>query len=237
MKLSACCWHCGRSLYVWHHGLCSVCLKMLKMPPRCPRCGIKIDPQMQKVMRHNHFCGKCPPLARHWQRMIVASDYAPPLSTLIHRFKFQKQYFLDRTLARILLLAVQNERRHRYIPLPDLLISVPLHHHRQWQRGYNQSANLGRYLSHWLNIPHAQNLIIRHQHRPAQRGLSAHQRRKNLRQAFTLNSTNFHKIFRPNLNVAIIDDVITTGATMAEICKLLHQHGITHIQVWALARA
>ena len=62
--------------------------------------------------------------------MVIIGHYVEPLSTLIHRFKFQKQFWLDRTLARLLYLAIRNARRTHGLMIPDVIIPVPLHHFR-----------------------------------------------------------------------------------------------------------
>ena len=117
--------------------------------------------------------------------------------------------------------------------LPEVILPVPLHHVRQWQRGYNQADLLARQLSQWLKIPVKNDLITRTKRTPTQRGLSAKDRRKNLRNAFQLSAKHRHFPYR---HVALIDDVITTGSTLNETAKLLRQANVAHIQVWGLAR-
>ena len=152
---------------------------------------------------------------------------------LIHRFKFQNGFFLDRTLARLLLLAVYEARRTHQLTLPQLILPVPLHHLRQWQRGYNQADLLARQLARWLNIPYRNDLMKRIKRTPTQRGLTATARRRNLKNAFRISDTLPQTGYR---SVALVDDVITTGSTLNEIAKQLRHAGVEHIQVWGLAR-
>lgn len=111
---------------------------------------------------------------------------------------------------------------------------MPLYHFRQWRRGYNQADLLSRQLSRWLDIPNLNNIVKRVRHTHTQRGLSAKDRRQNLKNAFSLavlkNEFPYHR-------VALVDDVITTGSTLNEISKLLRKLGVEEIQVWGLARA
>ena len=165
--------------------------------------------------------------------MVIIGRYNEPLSTLIHRFKFQKQFWLDRTLARLLYLAVRNARRTHGLMIPDVIIPVPLHHFRQWQRGYNQADLLARQLAKWLRIPYSNDVLRRTKRTPTQRGLSAKDRRQNLKNAFQLTPTGKQRCYRC---VALVDDVITTGSTLNEIAKQLRKMHVEHIQVWGLAR-
>lgn len=221
--LGACCLLCQRTLAIAGHGICSHCNREIKRFAYCGSCGAELTFDVRR-------CGNCltePPL---WQRLVTVSHFQPPLSEMIHRFKFQRQFQLDRTLARLLLLAVLQAQRSHGLPLPDALLPVPLHPLRHWQRGYNQSELLARQLSRWLAIPCDTRLLQRTRHTPAQRELSGKQRRKNLKNAFRLTGNPTYR------SVAIIDDVVTTGTTVHEISKQLQKCGIEQIQVWCLCR-
>ena len=115
-----------------------------------------------------------------------------------------------------------------YLELP-----VPLYHFRQWQRGYNQADLLANWLSRWCDVPNCHHVVKRIKHTHTQRGLTAKDRRQNLKNAFAVNTK---KSF-PYERVALVDDVITTGSTLAEIAKQLRKLGVKEIQVWGLARA
>lgn len=220
------CVQCRQKLAIAHHGLCSRCNRQIKRFSYCGCCGTALT-------RDELHCGNCLREEPAWQRMVIIGRYNEPLSGLIHRFKFQNQWFLDRTLARLLFLAVLQARRTHNLPLPELILPVPLHQHRHWWRGYNQTQLLTQYLSRWLNIPTENHFIQRIKHTPSQRGLTAQSRRKNLKNAFKIHRTFQQYQYR---SVALVDDVITTGSTLNEIAKLLRKAGVEHIQVWGLAR-
>lgn len=218
------CVECQVTLAIANHGLCCRCNKKIRRFNYCGRCGTELP-------RNNLQCGKCLRSELDWDRIVIIGHYQEPLSTLIHQFKFQKKFFLDRTLARLLLLAIYQARRTHQLVLPDVILPVPLHHKRQWQRGYNQADLIAQYLSKWLKIRCDNQLLQRHRHTHTQRGLSATARKKNLQGAFSLSQNNTYQ------SVALVDDVITTGSTLNEISRLLRQNGVKHIQVWGLARA
>ena len=178
-------------------------------------------------------CGHCLRNEPAWDRIVIIGHYLEPLSSLIHRLKFQKQSWLDRSLSRLLYIAVREARRTHGLSLPQAIIPVPLYHFRQWQRGYNQADLLANWLSRWCHVPNCNHVVKRIKHTHTQRGLTAKDRRHNLKNAFAVNTK---KPF-PYERVALVDDVITTGSTLAEIAKQLRKLGVKEIQVWGLARA
>lgn len=224
--LSFCCVHCQRTLSVARHGLCSYCNKQISRVPYCGCCGTSLA-------ENALHCGYCLRNEPSWNRMVVIGRYNDPLSVLIHRFKFQNQFWLDRTLARLLLLAVRDARCTHQLVLPEVILPVPLHHFRHWRRGYNQADLLTKWLSRWLGIPQRNDLLKRIKQTPTQRGLVATARRQNLRNAFQVSSAVKKSGYQ---SVVIVDDVITTGATLNEIAKQLRKAGVEQIQVWGLAR-
>lgn len=222
----ACCVLCQRQLAIAKHGLCSCCNKQIRRFHYCGCCGAELS-------RDELHCGNCLQNEPAWQRMVIVGRYNAPLSVLIHRFKFQNLWFLDRTLARLLLLAVLQARRAQGLRLPDVILPVPLHHRRHWRRGYNQTQLLAEQLSQWLHIPTHKNLIKKVKNTPNQRGLTSNERRKNVKNAFKIDRTFLDYGYG---SVALVDDVITTGSTLNEIAKALRKIGVEDIQVWGLAR-
>lgn len=224
--LGFCCVNCQRKLMIGQHGLCSRCNQQISRFAYCGCCG-------RRLARDELHCGQCLRHEPAWQRMVIIGRYSEPLSSLIHRFKFRGDFWLDRSLARLLYLAIRQAKRTHQLELPEVILPVPLHHHRQWRRGYNQTALLAQHLSRWLNIPVRQDLLQRVKHTPTQLGLSAQARQQNLKQAFQLSPEWQNCGYK---SVSLLDDVITTGSTMNEIAKLLRKSGVQQIQVWGLAR-
>jgi ComF family protein len=112
-----------------------------------------------------------------------------------------------------------------------LLLPVPLHDRRLRQRGFNQSLELARQLSRAHRLPLAANLLCRQRDTPAQHALPAKARRANIRGAFALNGDLSGR------HIALLDDVMTTGHTVAEISRILRRAGATRIDIWVVARA
>lgn len=218
------CWLCRMPLACPAWGMCSRCkAAMPVVPPCCPCCGL---PAMWTASP----CGRClqnPPL---WDRLLFVTDYQPPLSKLIHRFKFEGATALAPALARLLLLKVLDSRRRGDYFRPDVIVSVPLHTRRAWRRGYNQSALLAIPLAHWLNCEYQPKAVRRVRPTATQHQLTARQRRGNLKGAFRVD------IPVAGRHMVIVDDVVTTGSTVAEIARLLKKQGAATIQVWCLCR-
>ena len=116
-------------------------------------------------------------------------------------------------------------------PLPELIVPVPLHFARMRERGFNQALELSRLLSQQLALPYSVELCSRHRSVPAQRGLSARQRRVNLRDAFMVKS------LQGVSHIALVDDVMTTGSTFNELAKAFKRAGVSQVDVWPMARA
>lgn len=218
------CFHCHERLYISQHGFCSRCYRLLKLSPYCGCCGAPLET--------SHLgCGECFRNEPKWQRILQISAYQEPLAEWIHRFKFQHQHWLHLPLARLLLLALKQAQRTHFFSLPEVILPVPLHWQRYWQRGYNQAELLARPLAEWLNIPLDVQSLQRIRSTTSQRELNAAQRRRNLKGAFC------YQPLKPYKRVAIVDDVVTTGSTLNAICTELQKQGVEEIQVWTLARA
>ncbi len=177
-------------------------------------------------------CGGCLNAMPYWDQMVLIGHYTSPLAEMIKNFKFHRQFWLDKTLARLLLLAVYEARRLHSLHFPQAIFPVPLHHFRQWQRGYNQADLIAKRLAKWLAIPCHSTFIQRVKRTPPQLGLNAKARRQNLKHAFKFANQEIN--YR---SIALVDDVITTGSTLNEIAKHFRQLGVENIQVWGVARA
>jgi ComF family protein len=189
--------------------------------PCCPRCALPLQAPAP-------LCGEClqrePPFATAW----APFRYGHPLDLLETRFKFGHDLAAGRVLAELM-----TERARTDAPAhPALLIPVPLHRDRLRERGYNQALELARPLARALGIALARDVLARSNATPPQTGLDAHARRRNLRGAFAIAPDA-----QLPAHVALVDDVMTTGATLGEAARVLVRAGVARVDVWALARA
>jgi ComF family protein len=156
--------------------------------------------------------------------MIAPLIYQGQIRKQIHDLKFNEKIYVANALLSHLWPIYANR------PV-DVLLPVPLHQSRLLERGFNQSTEIALILSRHLNIPLDRHSLTRIKATEFQFGLSLSKRQKNLLKAFCFNPEKQYQ------SVAIIDDIITSGSTMTEICKQLRKSGIKNIEVWSLARA
>lgn len=143
---------------------------------------------------------------------------------MLKRLKFSGDLKYARIAAQLLTMATAGK------PLPDLIIPVPLHPNRLAERGFNQSELLAGHAARTLALPILRQAVERLKDQPAQSRLNAKQREKNLQGAFRANANLSGKC------VALVDDVVTTGATARAVASQLRRAGATDIALWAVAR-
>ena len=149
---------------------------------------------------------------------------------IVHRFKYQREFAFLAWMSDEMAGVYQEE----FAPLDfDLIIPVPLHWQRLLKRGYNQSQLLARFLAKKINLPLAPSVLVRTKNTPPQVGLSRNQREKNLKKAFLVKKPSLVE----GKKLLLIDDVITTGATIEEASRTLKRAGAELVGVLAFARA
>ena len=212
------CLLCGET-GVGGRDLCRACAEALPWNRHaCPRCAIPL-PQSEAV------CGQClrrpPPLARAH----AACVYGFPFDRLVPRFKFHHDLAAGRLMADLLLDAVAAA------PRPQAIIPIPLHAMRLRQRGYDQALELAKPVAHALDIPLRADALQRIRPTAPQSELDAVARQRNLRRAFVVRAG----VALP-AHVVLVDDVMTTGATLNAAAKTLLRAGVTRVDAWVCAR-
>ncbi|MGA0588234.1 ComF family protein [Dyella sp. KRB-257] len=172
------------------------------------------------------LCGRCQRDPPPWEAAWAPFRYGWPLDRLEARFKFGRDLAAGRSLVALW------RGQSRPLALPEVVVPVPLHRARLRQRGYNQALELARPLARALGVPLRHDLLVRTRSTAAQSELDAPTRRRNVRGAFVLRAA----VPLPS-HVAVLDDVMTTGATLAECARVLKRAGVVRVDVWALARA
>jgi ComF family protein len=143
--------------------------------------------------------------------------------------KYRPVYGLSRPLAQLL----QNQFAAHWAEVsPDLLVPVPLHRRRLWQREFDQALALARYLGQGVHIPCQAEILTRQRHTASQVGLNRTERDQNVRGAFDVRQPQAVQ----GRAVLLIDDVYTTGATVKECAHVLRRAGAEWVGVYTLAR-
>jgi ComF family protein len=200
-------------------GLCPACRQTLPWNrSACLRCGLPLPLAATA-------CGHCqrrpPPLTvAH-----AAFRYEPPLDRLLPRLKFHQDLAAGRLLGGLMAEALSDAER------PDVLIPLPLHNNRLRSRGFDQTLELAKPLARTLRIPLLDDVLIRIRETAPQSRLDAPARRRNLRRAFAVNP----HIALP-AHVVLVDDVMTTGATLHAAANVLLHAGVLRVDAWVCAR-
>lgn len=174
------------------------------------------------------ICGRCQRTPPAYDHSEVLWHYQAPITHLITQLKFHHKLHLSRLFGESLAQHINTSYQNK--PLPTLLLPMPLHSSRLRERGFNQALEIARYLREILTIDIDYDSATRIRATQPQSSLPASQRQANVKNAFALTGviTASH--------VAVVDDVITTGHTMNEFCKLLRKNKVVQIDVWACAR-
>lgn len=188
----------------------------------CPRCALPMPAESG-----TQLCGQCLKSPPSWESAASPLTYGWPLDQLLQGFKFNGDLAAGQVMGELLAEFLAAEPGSK----PEILIPVPLHVTRLRERGFNQALELARPTSRRLQLRLDNRICTRHKHTAVQSKLDARERQRNLRDAFEIRGTI------TGTRVAVLDDVITTGATVAALSRALHEAGAKSVTVWSLARA
>ncbi len=198
--------------------LCRACRAALPWQgPACLRCALPLPSP--------GTCGACvqrpPPLTE----VHATFDYAFPLDRLLPRLKFHRDFASGRVLTQVM------AQRCAALTQPDALLPLPLHRERLRRRGYDQALELARPLAKALSLPLLDGVLTRVKSTSAQSRLDADARQRNMRGAF-------HVVAGAALpsHVVLVDDVMTTGATLHAAARALLAAGVERVDAWVCAR-
>lgn len=193
--------------------VCDNCLDYLPLvnPPVCQHCG--------RPVKKGPLCHLCKKEGRldHGRAWMV---FIPPSDRLIHHYKYRKKTKLAHLFGRAMASLIHADHILKHA---DVITPVPLFWWKRLRRGYNQAALLSRIISEETGI-RAQDILKRVKNTKTQTRLSESEREKNVMNAFTLHTNSIK-----NQNVILIDDVLTTGATMNECARVLKEHGAAEV--------
>jgi len=188
--------------------------------PGCPGCAAQVAVAGAR-------CAACLARPRAFDAAFAPYRYEFPLVELIHRFKYRGQPALSRILGTLL----ARRLAERGLPRVGALVPMPLHPAREARRGYNQAREIAVFVAEALGLPLHDGLARRIRHTEEQAALPAMVRAANVSGAFDVPGT------APPPRVAIVDDVLTTGATAEELARALRAAGCRYVEIWAVARA
>lgn len=185
--------------------------------PACPRCALPLPAGEVSV------CAACLLAPTALLACHAAWRYGPTLDALVRRYKFEQDLAAGAVLAGLML-----QQRPPWLA-GQVLVPIPLHRQRLAQRGYDQAHELAAQLAQATGLPSG-HLLRRERATAAQSGLDRQQRRKNLRRAFVALPGPLPP------SVVLVDDVMTTGATLEAAAQALQRAGVVQVRAWVAAR-
>lgn len=211
------CWLCNSpSLSL----VCEDCLHFLpQFTPGCQRCGFPV------LYAFTHYCEACFNHPPHFDQVHALFHYLWPVHHWIQQLKFQRKLPIADYFGQLMV------ERFRFVIQPDLILPVPLHPKRQKSRGFNQSIELAKPLAKALNLPLALQAAKRVKTTMPQARASGSAREMNVADAFKVEANV------AGLSILIIDDVMTTGATVNELSLALKRAGAAFVQVGCVCRS
>jgi len=192
--------------------------------PGCPRCALPLPTSPAP---------DCPDCRHHqpaFDSATAAWSYAFPIDILIRDFKYGHHLYLGDFFGRHLGAALQQRWHSHPDVVPDLVLPMPLHPNRMKTRGFNQAAEIARHTARRLHLPWSSGRLVRLHDTPSQAGLRREARWSNLRGAFACTTSV------SGLRILLIDDVLTTGASLSACADVLRHAGASRVDVAVLAR-
>lgn len=203
--------------------LCTPCDDSLpRLTDRCLRC-----PRCAMPSASGEACGRCLKRAPHFDATHAVLRYGFPADRVILSLKYGANLPAAAYLAQLLAQSLRHAANARNV---DLVLAMPLHRRRLAQRGFNQSVEIGRRVARELDLPFSHAAAVRVRDTPPQADLPLIRRRANVRGAFDCTQT------LDGRSVAVIDDVMTSGATVDELAKVLKRAGAMRVENWVVAR-
>lgn len=201
-------------------GLCESCLQDLPWHSalQCPQCSLISD---------GRTCGNCLAASPNFDTTTALFTYDFPLDRLLQQYKYREGLQLANTFASLLYEKISTLPRADQI---DVIMPMPMHEKRLQERGFNQALEIARILAKVSKVPLDFKTVQRIKFTPPQASLPLKERTKNIRGAFKCQQD------LRGLNIAIVDDVMTTGASLDELAKTLKKAGAAHVACWVIAR-
>lgn len=200
------------------HPVCAGCWVDLPWhtAPACPVCAMPTP--------SGEVCGACLRHPPAFDRTTAAFDYRYPLDRLIPAYKYRGRLALSAAFVALL------TEHLTHAPRPDALIAMPLHPRRLGERSFDPVGEIARPLARALALPLLSSGCIRTRDTPPQQGLPVSARRGNVRGAFACTAQVAGR------HVAVLDDVMTSGATLDALARALKAAGAREVSAWVLAR-
>lgn len=212
------------------HGLCAVCKSGLPLftGAACRVCGLPIDGDLPGAGIVT--CGSCRIKKPPFDQTVYPLIYRGKARDLIHHFKFRGRENISKTLAMMISARLYRDAKMDEI---DFIIPMPLHYRRLYSRGFNQSYLLASEIADTFSLPLENGILTRTKATDPLSSKTRRERLEHIRKAFSLK----RKSAVANRKILLVDDIMTTGATMLEAAKTLKMAGAKSVACAVAARA
>ncbi len=199
-------------------GLCQPCLDDMPwlLDPVCQQCALPCK---------DRYCGSCLSNPPYFDASYSVFSYSFPVNAMLQSYKYGNKLHLARLFGQLLQHKVAQNQ-------VDWVLPMPMHPQRLKERGFNQALEIAKIVTQAHPEKLDYQTVKRPKHNPPQASLAWQARLKNIKGVFKLDAPQIFKDKR----VAIVDDVMTTGASLNELAKTLKQAGASHVECWIVAR-
>ena len=213
---------CGEIIIPKGNKICSGCKEKLLYikEPKCKKCGKPLDQEEQE------YCGDCERKHFHYDRGYAVWIYDEVMKRSVSAFKYHnKREYADFYITEIIRLYKNQFQKLS----PDVIVPVPIHRSKFWERGYNQADILARGIGKELELPVLSELLIRNKRTLPQKKLSDKERLLNLSEAFELNYSIVSAYDGMLTKILLVDDIYTTGSTIEACTRVLKAYGVREV--------
>ena len=219
------CYNCGEEILPDNKNhLCKDCLSkiyLIKNP--CKRCGVELN-------SFTNYCHNCKNKQRNFDLAVCSAKYEGVATNLVYKFKYNAEKYISKVILNFMIETIKSAK---FLKEVDFIIPVPLSQERLKERGFNQAEILSSLLAKELNIEHCCEAIKRVKATQTQTHLNKLERKENLKNAFAVAEKSKLK----GKTVLVVDDIITTGATLDEISLVLKKAGVKKVYGLAFCHA
>jgi ComF family protein len=203
------------------YSLCKACLDSLPLTPNpaCQQCGLGSQ---------GTICGNCLKHPPYYDATTALFSYTFPTDAILQHYKYSNAIYLSKTFGHLLADEVLDDDI-------DMIIPMPLHPARLKERGFNQSLEIAKIIAEQLNLPLDSKSCRKIKNTPPQASLPLKERIKSIKGAFEMNPESSYNQINGK-HIAIIDDVMTTGASLNELAKTIKKSGAAKVSCYVLAR-
>ncbi|MBW8191245.1 ComF family protein [Neiella marina] len=204
--------------------LCAPCYDRLPLSEQaCSCCGLPLKHQVSPNGPQLLLCGHCQQEDSAVNRMVALGWYQTHIQHLMQRFKYHGDQVAGRALTAAWLTRCVD------VDMPQVLIPVPSHQSKMRQRGFNPASVIAQDFAHYHQLPLDESCCARIIGGTSQAGTNKAQRKRQVNGMYQVEPCNYH-------HIAIVDDVVTTQATVNNLAQQFKNHGVERVDVWCIAR-